>query len=107
MKVIEIRPLHQGMDAISVVELDGSLESLQEAVGGLIELAPAPASDFPYLMLTDEEGMLKGKDINSFGHAGITLLLKNDEDDPTEMRGLTDKEIDFFYNVFSIAVGEQ
>lgn len=51
-------------EAIEVEPANGAwftLEELQEAVGGYIELLVLPCGDFLYL---DEEGKLKGKPLN-------------------------------------------
>lgn len=51
---------------------DLSLEGLQNAVGGYIQLAPNPSGKYDFIC--DEEGKLKGKILN----AKATILAKDD-----------------------------
>jgi len=58
MKALLITPDH----VVKTVEIDSGLASLQKAVGGMIEYIPI--SDEVHAFI-DEEGKLKGKEINT------------------------------------------
>ena len=58
MKAIRIIPGQRAED----IEVENSLEALQEVVGGYLEPIQLPASNM--VILRDEEGLMKQKDYN-------------------------------------------
>lgn len=75
-----------------VKEIENNLETLQQLVGGYIEVVPYKDN---IVIICDEEGKLKGKEINiSFSYdviAGNCLFVGTNEGDFTS---LTDKQIE-------------
>ena len=81
-------------------EVENTLKALQGAVGGYIETMPVVATDSneKAVMVMDEEGRLKGKELNiaicGVNIAGTVLLCGQDGDEFTDVpdwlvRGLT------------------
>lgn len=75
-----------------VKEIENNLETLQQLVGGYIEVVPYKDN---IAIICDEEGKLKGKEINiSFSYdviVGNCLFVGTDEED---FISLTDKQIE-------------
>lgn len=73
-------------EAPQVVNLENTLEAVQKAVGGYIEVLRI---DRNLLMICDEEGKLKGKSYNfDFGHdiiVGDVLFVQSDGEDFTDL----------------------
>ena len=59
MKVLQIRTNGD----IEEIEIDNNLDSMQAAVGGMIEFIPMTKEVHAYI---DEEGKLKGKELNAW-----------------------------------------
>ena len=95
--------------AIYTVELDGSLplhRALQKELGGYIEVVRPRNLARPYLMMVDEEGLLKGLPLNRAASwlcgtqrhgqpiVGDALIMKETEtaDGDADAGGLTDEE---------------
>lgn len=57
MRALLFKTTHE----VEYIEVDGTLKSLQDAVGGMIEFLPLTDNAHAYI---DEEGKLKGKEIN-------------------------------------------
>lgn len=84
----------------SLIEIDGSLESMQELVGGRIETFPYEYS--PMVLVMNEEGKLQnlpphrfianGRDIIC-GDFFVAAFGKN-EDGEDDIVGLTDEQVD-------------
>lgn len=58
MKAIRINPGQRAED----IEVENSVEALQEVVGGYIEVVNMPVNDMA--ILRDEDGLMKQKDYN-------------------------------------------
>lgn len=73
-------------EAPQVVNLENTLEAVQKAVGGYIEVLRI---DRNLLMICDEEGKLKGKSYNfDLGHdiiVGDVLFVQSDGEDFTDL----------------------
>ena len=94
MKVIRI-----GTKAgdFEVMEIDGTLESLQEMVDGYIEpCAPASLREKGIEMLCNEEGLLKGLEPNQnlypFFYVGTCVMVATGAE---EFLSLSDQQIDY------------
>lgn len=72
-----------------LIDIENELKPLQDAVGGYIETARLTNE---LLIITDEEGRLKGKTPNRWGLVGTFLVVG---DGGEEFRGLTDFEVNF------------
>jgi len=64
--------------------IPNTLEGLQEAVGGYIEVVRLSDT---LLAIVDEEGRLKGKQNNVFGLVGTIVLCGEDGDEFTDLPG--------------------
>ena len=84
-------------------DIENELEAMQEIVGGYIEVVPLKNN---YLIVCNEEGKLMGLEPNVRYYnemiVGTFFVVTEDENDPSEFRGLTDEEADFWESVFSI-----
>lgn len=83
--------------AFEVVEIDGSLESLQEMVGGHIECcAPAELVEKGIQMLCNEEGLLKGlapnENLYPFFYVGPCVMVATGGE---KFLSLSDKQRDY------------
>lgn len=83
MKVMLIKP----NSFPEVVEIDGSLESLQQLVGGYIE----PIYKGEYIWLVNEEGNLIHLPQNIYGLVGNIVIVRNGVED---FESLTDDDIE-------------
>lgn len=52
---------------VSIVDISGTLKSLQDAVGGYIEIVRVPMPFEDDVMVVDEEGLYKGLPLNVLG----------------------------------------
>ena len=82
---------------VEVKEIDGTLKSLQELVGGYIEPAPiASLTARDIVPLVDEEGLLYGLEPNEnlfpFFFVGTCVLVGRDRED---FVSLTDEQVSF------------
>jgi Domain of unknown function (DUF3846) len=79
------------------MEINGTLDEMQELVGGYIEIVRLPQippfGQVQFIAVVDEEGLLKGKKINRGDLAGDLFVLAIDEEEPEEFRGLEEHEI--------------
>lgn len=83
MKAVIIRPYNER----EVIDIDNSLETLQQAVGGYIEPVYRPDN---ITFLVNEEGNLLGLEPNILGLVGNILVVHNGGED---FISLTDEEI--------------
>lgn len=83
IKAVLIKPFNER----EVVEIENTLEALQEAVGGYIEPVYRPNE---IVMLVNEEGNLIGLEPNIFGLVGNILVVHNGGED---FISLSDDEI--------------
>ena len=79
-----------------VVEIDGSLKSMQDIVGGLIQVVPIGREKT--VLVCNEEGLLHGLDMNKFGIAGTFFFVGSE---PPEFVSIDDHEIE----IIKIIVG--
>lgn len=96
IRVLEVRPGKRP----ELIEIENSLEGLQNAVGGYIETVPEPGLPEDCVIICDEEGKLKGKPCNRAlwdidGDicdviCGTFLIAATNGD---ELRDMTDEEI--------------
>lgn len=97
MKVVQIGVKHGN---VNTVDIDGSLKSLQEIVGGYIEpCAPFQLKVMGIEMLCNEEGLLKGLDPNEnlypFFFVGPCIMLGFNGENFTS---LTNIQINFIHD---------
>jgi hypothetical protein len=82
-----------------VKEINGSLEEMQEMVGGYIEVVRLPnlgkgiLSGTDYVVVVNEEGLIKGLKPNRGQLVGNLFVCAIDEEDDAEFRGLRDEEL--------------
>ena len=82
MKILVIEPY----GCMGLQEIDGSLESMQQVVGGYIETITRT----PYVLVCDENGRLSGKAENVSGLCGTVFICRKQED---RLVGLCDADI--------------
>lgn len=85
MKIVVVEPKSKPY----VKEISGTLESMQEIVGGYITTVPSGIDNV--LVICDEEGLLKNYEQNIGGLVGTIFFVGVAT---PEFRGLTDSEID-------------
>lgn len=83
---------------INLVDIPNTLEALQEAVGGYIEVKSIPSLvQFNILLIVNEEGLLKqlppNENLYPFFYVGNVLVVGEDGDEFTD---LTDKQVQIF-----------
>lgn len=80
-------------EALDTKEIDNSLEACQEIVGGYIEMVAV--NDDGLYLVCDEEGKLKGKDVNFAFNSdlivGDVFFVRVDEDG--DFASITDKDL--------------
>ena len=86
-------------EAPQVVNIENTLEAIQKAVGGYIEVV---RMDNNLLMICDEEGKLKGKpynfDLGSDIIVGDVLFVQNDGEDFTDLDETNTETVLKFFN---------
>ena len=93
MTIAKLEPKRE----LEIIEIDGSLESMQDVVGGYIEIVPWVKG---LVLVVNEEGKLLGLDYNfTFGNdiiVGTAFFAREDGEDLTD---LTDNDIDLLKQI--------
>lgn len=92
---------------VSLVEIDGTLESMQEVVGGYIEpCAPVELKACDIELFANEEGLLAGLEPNEnlypFFFVGTLFMCAVEGD---ELVGLSDGQVEFCQRWLKLLIG--
>lgn len=78
-----------------VVEINNSLQDMQDIVGGYIETVPLPSlGEGNFVLIVNEEGMVHDLPVNRGQLVGNMFVVAEDEEDPAELRGLKSEEVE-------------
>lgn len=81
--IIEGTEVHQNC-------IDMSLKSMQEIVGGYIEIVRLPQLPSGYILICNEDGLLRDLPVNKLGLRGVCFVCKESGED---LVGLEDEEL--------------
>jgi len=107
MKTIKALVINPGMSA-NEIEIGSSLKSLQEIVGGYIEVV-YPFDD-SVAVICNEEGKIMGLEMNRPIHDedGViydmicgTMIVVGDDEDSGEFVSLTDKQVEYYTKYYN------
>ena len=103
MKILVLEPRRSPY----VEEIDGSLESMQDIVGGYIEVTHDSAIEDDAVIICNEEGKLMGLEENRIITHGMhmdvicgTCFVCNAPQDSEDFEGLTDEQLDYYYDLY-------
>ena len=100
MKYIEITT----NDDVNIIEGHDVWKDIKKRLDGYIQIVRPSKMRLPYVMLVDEEGLIKDLELNAIGSrfylgviVGNVYIVKIDEDD---IVGLSDDEVKVFFDTY-------
>lgn len=106
MKLIEITT----NDEINLIESRDVCEDAKKRLNGYIQIVRPSKMKMPYVMLVDDEGLIKDLELNAIGSVfylgaivGNVYIVKIDQDD---VIGLSDDEVKVFFHTYDDLIND-
>lgn len=106
MKLIEITT----NDEINLIESRDVCEDAKKRLNGYIQIVRPSKMKIPYVMLVDDEGLIKDLELNAIGSVfylgaivGNVYIVKIDQDD---VIGLSDDEVKVFFHTYDDLIND-
>lgn len=107
-------------DSISRIDLDEPLyKSVRNAIGGLIEIVRARGLKHPHVMIVDEEGLIKNRQLNKVGSllygtplhgqpivGDIVIMREEEGPDGMDIFGLNSEDITYLTEMITKLVAK-